>query len=54
MKKVISSCINASLNFQLKSYLLQGWLMKIKIDNAIDVDSLMSEEKYQEYLKTHE
>lgn len=40
--------------FIKNSYFLKGWLMKIKVDNAADVDSLMSEEKYQEYLKTHE
>lgn len=31
-----------------------GWLFKLELANEEDLKALMSEEQYQEFLKTHE
>lgn len=31
----------------------KGWLFKVKLSNAQEVDSLLNEEQYEEFLKSH-
>lgn len=31
----------------------QGWLFKVKLTQTAEIDSLLSEEKYAEFLKAH-
>lgn len=34
--------------------LLAGWIFKVELSNESDLDGMMSEEKYQEFLKAQE
>ena len=52
MIKVMRLLIWVIYQFNFIKKTKTGWLVKVKVDNVADVDSLMSEDQYKEYLKT--